>query len=81
MPNMVVLVSNVLPEGGTIRLAFLSWTATGMEAGGDLSIDFNLNASQTHTAVIDAAKAVQTSQNSVTFDPADKIMIFAGRSV
>ena len=80
MPNLVILISNILPQEGTLRLAFISWTSAGLEAGGDILMDFDLNASQITTALIDAAKTLQTSQNGVVFLPADKIKVFSGPS-
>ena len=81
MPNLVVLVSNVVPEDGQLRLAFISWTDQGAEAGGGVVLDFSANAAQIHSAVIDAAKSLQAAMHGITFLPADKIQLWGGRSV
>jgi hypothetical protein len=80
MPDLLVLVSNVVVIGGTPKIVFVSTTSDGFEAGGEVDADFAQSSPQTNTAVVDGAKAAQSSLNGVVFDPADRVMLFAARA-
>lgn len=79
MPDMAVLVSNVQPANGGVLVAFQAMTTGGAQAFESVVADFGVGAAVTNQAILDAAKVAQTAQNGVTFEPADKLMLFGGR--
>ena len=85
MPNLAVLVSNMVPpeqsDDGLLHIAFLCWTADGLQASGDVVADFGATVSQTNAALVAAAKATQTAQNAIVFVSSDKTLLFSGASI
>jgi hypothetical protein len=80
MPNLVIVVAGIQPQGNGALLQFESYTDTGLSAGATVSLNFNDNAAQQHAQLEAAAKALHQA-NGVVFGGNDKTEIWGGRSV
>lgn len=80
MPHLAILVSNMQPDSGTLRVAYISWVEGNPDPeGGDVATNWTENVAQTHARVEADAKAKWTAKG-VTFGGADKTQIYAGRT-
>ena len=80
MPNLAILVSNVQPENGNLRVAYIAWVEGNPEPeGGDVATNWAENVTQTNARVETDAKAKWIAKG-VIFGGADKTQIFAGRT-